>query len=351
MPAHASGAGLGAALALTAAATLLAVGMPLHRGGLLLFLVAVLVSTRWWGRAAGYVSTATGAASALLILAAQADESGFGAADLGAMALLGLLGAGIAAWTGAPEPLITSAGDPRRLKEEFLATVSHELRTPLNAILGWTELLRGRSSSSPQQLDRGLEVIDRNARRQLALVDELLAVADSAPSSAEWQRLDLRAMLAGLLLELEGTATVAGVELAVEANPAQTREEDVAGPVWVSGDGPSLRLALRHLFENAIKFTPAGGSVRTCLRLTGDRVLLFVTDTGLGIDARHLADVFEPFTQQDGSAARAHSGLGLGLTIARRLIEHHGGHLDLWSGAANGSTVLVTLPGAGSALR
>jgi signal transduction histidine kinase len=342
MPAHASGAGLGAALALTAAAALFAVGLPVHRGGLLLFLVAVLVSTRWWGPAAGYVSTVTGAASALLMFAAQADEPALGVADLGVTALLGLLGAGIAAWTGARERPLPSASDSRRSKEEFLATVSHELRTPLNAILGWTELLRTRRSVPPHQIDRGLEVIDRNARRQLALVDELLAVADSPPSPQDWQRLDLRVMLAGLLRELESTATVAGVELAVEPNAAEARGE--TAPVWVSGDGPSLRLALHHLFENAIRFTPAGGSVRTCLRLGGDRVLLFVTDTGLGIDARHLEDVFEPFTQQDGSAARTHGGLGLGLTIARRLIERHGGHLDLQSAAAVGVTVLVTLP-------
>jgi signal transduction histidine kinase len=341
MPVHASSAGLGAALALTAAAALLAVGVPLHRDGLLLFLPAILLSTRWWGRAAGYVATATAAACALLLLAARSQAAPVGIGDLGATALLGLLGGGIAAWTSRREVPTWSGGEARRAKEEFLATVSHELRTPLNAILGWTELLRTRRSVPPQQMDRGLEVIDRNARRQLALVEELLAAAADPPASAgEWRRLDLRSMLAGLLRELESAATVAGVELTVEATCAVS----VAEAVWVRGDEPSLRLALRHLVENAIKFTPAGGSVRTCLRQSGDRALLFVTDTGPGIEARRLERVFEPFTQQDGSATRAHGGLGLGLSIARRLIERHGGYLDLRSGPAIGATVLVTLP-------
>ncbi|MEO5821729.1 MAG: HAMP domain-containing sensor histidine kinase [Vicinamibacteraceae bacterium] len=344
MPAHVSGAGLGAALALTSAAASLAVGMPLRRSGLLLFLVAVLVSTRWWGRVAGYVSTATGALCSLILLVVQAEGTAIGVADLAATALLGLLGTGIAAWTGPRERRLSSVRDARRVKEEFLATVSHELRTPLNAILGWTELLRTRRCEPSQQVDRGLEVIDRNARRQLALVEELLAAADPPSAPDDWQLIDLRAMLTTLLNGLEGTAAVAQVELAEEATAAGTASDyGGAEPVWVRGDGPSLRLALRHLVENAIKFTPGGGSVRTCLRQSGDRVLLFVTDTGPGIEPRHLEHVFEPFTQQDGSAVRAHGGLGLGLTIARRLVERHGGHLDLRSDVT-GSTVLVTLP-------
>ena len=94
-----------------------------------------------------------------------------------------------------------------------------------------------------------------------------------------------------------------------------------------------------------IKYTPAGGEVRTCLRQSGEQVLIFVSDTGRGIAATEVEHVFEPFSQLDSSAARTHGGLGLGLTIARKLIERHGGHVDLRSDAAvGGSTVLVTLP-------
>jgi signal transduction histidine kinase len=342
MPAQVIGAGAGAALALTAAAASFASAMP-RRVWLLFVVLAVLMSTRWWGRRSGFAATATGTACALLLLAVEPNGSGIVPADLATAALLGLLGTGIAVWTGPREPapgVIDAGPDPQRAKEEFLATVSHELRTPLNAILGWTELLRA-PSGAPRQVDRGLEVIERNARRQLALVEELLAAADASPSPDAWERLDLRAMLAGLVDGLERIAATARVELSLE--PAAPEPSGVAEPIWVHGDPPSLRLAVRHLVENAIKFTPAGGRVRTCLRQSGDRALLFVTDTGPGIEPCRIEDVFHPFTQQDSSSARPHGGLGLGLNVSRRLIERHGGHLDLRSGES-GSTFLVTLP-------
>ena len=231
------------------------------------------------------------------------------------------------------------------MKEEFLATVSHELRTPLNAILGWTELLRMPRGAAPQQVDRGLEVIERNARRQLALVDELLTAAEPQSSPDAWQRFDLRAMLQDLLADLAPGGTAAGVELVDDGATCADAPPEPAGPVWVRGDAAGLRLALRHILDNALKYTPAGGEVRTCLRQSGEQALIFVTDTGRGIAATEVEHVFEPFSQLDSSAARTHGGLGLGLTIARRLIERHGGHVDLRSDAAvRGATVLVTLP-------
>ena len=120
-----------------------------------------------------------------------------------------------------------------------------------------------------------------------------------------------------------------------------------ADPMWVRGDAAGLRLALRHVLDNAIKYTPPGGDVRTRVRRSGDRVLIFVCDTGGGIEAARVEQVFEPFRQADSSAARRFGGLGLGLTIARKLVERHGGHVDLrGNGAAEGTTVLITLPAA-----
>ena len=110
------------------------------------------------------------------------------------------------------------------------------------------------------------------------------------------------------------------------------------------GDAASLRTALRHILDNAIKYTPAGGEVRTCIRQSGEQVLIFISDTGHGIARTEVEHVFEPFSQLDNSAARTHGGLGLGLTIARKLIGRHGGHVDLRSDpGVRGSTVLVTL--------
>ena len=112
------------------------------------------------------------------------------------------------------------------------------------------------------------------------------------------------------------------------------------------GDAASLRMALRHILDNAIKYTPPGGEVRTCLRQSGEQVLIFVSDTGRGVaPARGRAHLRAVPARRTAPSARRHGGLGLGLTIARRLIERHGGHVDLRSdAAAGGSTVLVTLP-------
>jgi signal transduction histidine kinase len=337
---------MGAALAVTAAAVSLAAGLSLHGGGVLVLLLSVLLATRWFGRVAGYVATLACAGLALVILRIASAQNAPTGADVAALGLLGLIGAGIAAWTGPrPLPLDEARTDSGRVKEEFLATVSHELRTPLNAILGWTELLRMPRGAAPQQVDRGLEVIERNARRQLALVDELLTAAEPETSPDAWQCFELRATVQDLLADLAPGATAAQVRLIDDGANCAGASSDSAEPVWVRGDAASLRTALRHILDNAIKYTPAGGEVRTCLRQSGERVLMFVSDTGAGIDAAEVEHVFEPFSQLDSSAARKHGGLGLGLTIARKLIERHGGHVDLRSDATvGGSTVLVTLP-------
>ena len=346
MSGHLSEAGLGAALAVTAAAGSLAVGLSLYGGGVLVLLLSVLLATRWYGRVAGYAATLACAGLAPVMLRMASTQRVATGADVVALALLGLLGTGIAAWTGPrPLPLDEIRPDSGRMKEEFLATVSHELRTPLNAILGWTELLRMPRGTAPQQVDRGLEVIERNARRQLALIDELLTAAERETSPDLWQPLELRALLYDLLTALEPGAAAAGVGLMDEGASCVGASSEPAGPVWVRGDAASLRMALRHVLDNAIKYTPAGGVVRTCLRQSGEQVLMFVSDTGRGIASTDVEHVFEPFSQLDSSAARRHGGLGLGLTIARKLIERHGGHVDLRSdAAAGGSTVLITLP-------
>ena len=346
MSGHLSGAGLGAALAVTAAVVSLAAGLSLHGGGVLVLLSSVLLATRWCGRVAGFSATLACAGLALVMLRLASTRSAPTGADVAALGLLGLVGAGIAAWTGPrPVPRDHRRTESGRPKEEFLATVSHELRTPLNAILGWTELLRmPRGGAPPQQVDRGLEVIERNARRQLALVDELLTAAEPEPSPNVSQPFELRGLLQELRRELEPGAAAARVGLVDDPACAGAPPES-AQPVWVRGDAASVRVALRHILDNAVKYTAAGGEVRTCLRQSGEQVLIFVSDTGAGIAEAEVEHIFEPFSQLDNSAARRHGGLGLGLTIARKLVERHGGHIDLRSDAAiGGSTVLVTLP-------
>jgi len=329
----------------SAAALSAVIGVPV-RVTFIALLLAVLAASHWAGRMSGVVATVASVIAAGVLLASQSGAFPT-PIDLATLALIALAGSLIAVWTGAAadRPAV-APGDTGRLKEEFLATVSHELRTPLNAILGWVELLRTPSVLPPHEINRGLEVIERNARRQLALVEELLAVADPAGSAADWQRVDLHALMHTLLEHLAEPARAAHVALQEEpaAGPPGAAGE---GAVWVLGDPAGLRLALRHILENALKFTPAGGRVRTRLARRGGNALIAVSDTGQGIDPAIGERVFDPFRQHDSSASRSHGGLGLGLTIARRLIEAHGGRVDVRSeGPGQGATFLVTLPRA-----
>ena len=347
MGGHLCGVSLGVALALTAAAASLALGLLPSHGGVMALLMAVLVASRSSGPVAGYAATVTGAVLSLGLLAAGAADSATTGSHAGALVMLGLIGTGIAAWTGQrPSAAQPPPTELRRVKEEFLATVSHELRTPLNAILGWTELLRMRRAVPPQQVDRGLEVIERNARHQLALVEELLAAAEPGTLSEDWATLDVRLLLESVVDGITAAATRADVVIALDALSSGPAPGKVV-PVWVRGDEASLRIAIRHVLDNAVKYSNRGGDVHIRLRLCGGQVLLFVSDEGGGIETSKLVQVFEPFSQGDSSAARRFGGLGLGLTIARKLIERHGGHIDLRSsGVSGGSTVLVTLPSA-----
>jgi PAS domain S-box-containing protein len=224
-----------------------------------------------------------------------------------------------------------------RMKEEFLATLSHELRTPLNAILGWTQLLR-QSGSGAQDIQRGLEVIDRNARAQVQLVDDLL---------------DLSRILAGQVrLDLQRITLVEVIEGAVEsAAPAAhskgVRLEKMLDPrgSMVSGDPARLQQVVWNLLSNAIKFTPSGGKVQVLLERVNSHIEITVSDTGVGISLSFLPHVFDRFSQGDGTTSRRYGGLGLGLAICKQLVELHGGSIHAKSrGEGEGATFIVHLP-------
>lgn len=225
-----------------------------------------------------------------------------------------------------------------RLKDEFLATLSHELRTPLSAILGWTQvLLRGHTSTAVDQR-RAIEVIDRNARAQVQLIDDLLDLS--------------RIMTGKLRLDLQQVAIADVVQAAIDsAGPAATARDirlvcllDPARAV-VSGDASRLQQVVWNLLTNAIKFTPRGGRVQVLLQRVNSHVELSVSDTGIGISASFLPQVFDRFSQRDSSSTRTHGGLGLGLAICRQLVELHGGTIRAASpGEGEGSTFCVELP-------
>ncbi len=224
-----------------------------------------------------------------------------------------------------------------RLKDEFLATLSHELRTPLTSILGWTQLLM-RNRGEGLDLQRAVDVIDRNARAQVQLIDDLL---------------DLNRIMAGKLrLDLQQVPLADVVQAAVDsvvpsavAKGVQVQTLLDPGRATVNGDSGRLQQVVWNLLSNAVKFTPAGGRVQVLLQRVNSHIDLSVADTGIGIPPAFLPHVFDRFSQQDGSAARAHGGLGLGLAISRQLIELHGGTIEaLSAGEGRGATFSVRLP-------
>jgi signal transduction histidine kinase/response regulator RpfG family c-di-GMP phosphodiesterase len=223
-----------------------------------------------------------------------------------------------------------------RLKDEFLWTLSHELRTPLNAILGWTQLLA--MESVPEATARGLEVIDRNARAQAKLIDDMLDLSRIIMGKLRLARrpIDLRSVVEAAVENIRPLAVAKN--LTVEATI-------VGEPLPLSGDPDRLQQIAWNLLSNALKFTPSGGCIRITLEPIGEMARLVVTDTGQGIKAGFLPHVFERFRQADSSTARSHTGLGIGLTIARHIAELHGGRVYAASpGEGHGSTFTVELP-------
>jgi signal transduction histidine kinase len=221
-----------------------------------------------------------------------------------------------------------------RSKDEFLAIVSHELRTPLNAIVGWGSMLR--RGQVPQGSERhALEVIERNALAQARLVEDLLDIsrAVSGRLRLELSDVNLAVTLRAAIDAVRPAAAMQGVDLRL----------DVADDLGiVRGDPARLLQILQNLLSNAIKFTKSGGRVSLEASVAGQEASIRVTDTGIGISPEFLPFVFDPFRQADTSTTRAHGGVGLGLAIARHLIDLHGGTIDVLSeGEGRGSTFTV----------
>ncbi len=223
------------------------------------------------------------------------------------------------------------------LKDEFLATVSHELRTPLNAILGWTQLLLTGDFADVASLREGLETIERNARAQTRIIEDLLEMSRiiSGKTRLDVQALDLAAIIEAAIQTVIPAASAKQVRIVKMLDPVEA----------MSGDPARLQQVLWNLLANAIKFTPKGGRVDVVLARINSHVEITVRDNGEGIATQFLPFVFDRFRQQDASPTRRHSGLGLGLSIVKNLVELHGGSVRVESaGIGRGSTFTVTLP-------
>jgi PAS domain S-box-containing protein len=233
--------------------------------------------------------------------------------------------------------LYREAQAANRTKDEFLATLSHELRTPLNAIAGWAQILRSRRLDEVTTV-RAFEAIERNTKAQAELIEDMLDVSRIITG-----RLQLRLQPVRLSDAVE--AALDSVKPAAEAKGVRIEISVSEGGGLISGDPQRLQQVVWNLLSNAVKFTPGGGCVRVRLKYSDNDATLTIADTGRGIPALFLPYVFDRFRQAETMSNRTSGGLGLGLSIARHLVELHGGVIEASSeGEGRGATFTVTLP-------
>ena len=224
-----------------------------------------------------------------------------------------------------------------RAKDQFLATLSHELRTPLNAILGWARLL-GTGHLDEDTERRAVEIIERNSRIQLQLIEDLLDISRiiTGKLRLESRRVTVRSVVEGALESVRHAAEARRITITAHVEP-----DDLS----LFCDPGRMQQVTWNLLTNAIKFTPEGGQVRVTAARDGDTITINVTDTGIGIAPAFLPYAFDRFRQQDGAHTREYGGLGLGLAIVRHLAELHGGSVTAFSaGEGAGATFTVRLP-------
>lgn len=223
-----------------------------------------------------------------------------------------------------------------RAKDNFLATLSHELRTPMTSILGWVQFLR-LGSYTQEELDEALETVETSARLQARLIDDMLDVS--------------RIVLGKFQVDLQPTKVTEIIEAALAtARPAASAHDvkitagfDQHGDDVVAADVSRMQQVIGNILSNAIKFTPAGKSIDLKLEKTDSQMKIYVTDQGEGIDPSFLPHVFERLRQDEKGSNR--SGLGLGLAIARHIVELHHGEITAESeGRGRGARFTVTLP-------
>ena len=224
-----------------------------------------------------------------------------------------------------------------RAKDELLATVSHELRTPLNAIFGWARMMQSGTLDDTTR-SRAINAIVRNASAQTRLIDDLIDLSrlNAGRMRLDFERMDINAIVEAALETVRPAAAAKNVALVSKLDP-------LVGPI--EGDPDRLQQVVWNLLMNSVKFTPAGGEIEVSSQRRGESLVLAVRDTGQGIEAGVLPHVFEAFRQADSSSTRAQGGLGLGLTLVRRLVELHGGTVTAESaGKDQGATLTVSLP-------
>ncbi|MCW2753973.1 MAG: sensor histidine kinase [Marmoricola sp.] len=234
---------------------------------------------------------------------------------------------------------ITELMTAARLKDEFVATVSHELRTPLTSIVGYVDVLLEDVQGIPPDARPFLLTVQRNARRLHRLVDDLLSDAlKLGKAELHLGRISFAAVVRASAVEAEKSALAAGLDFNVSIGRAILE---------ISGDSERLSQVIDNVFNNAIKFTPRGGSITGQVQREGRDAVVRITDTGRGIPPDELEDVFVKFYRSPGVQTDAIPGTGLGLAISRTIVEAHGGTIEVMSTVGVGTTLEIRLPLAG----
>lgn len=229
------------------------------------------------------------------------------------------------------------AEEANRAKDFFLAFVSHELRSPLNAILGWTKILLTKQVDE-ETTKNALETIERSARAQAKLINDLVDSARVASGKLrlEFRPTDLYELIKNVYNSQKPAAESKNIQLVLEANNPD---------VQVFGDAIRLQQVFSNLLSNAIKFTPESGKIEIGMQADESKVVVKIKDNGQGISPQALPRIFSQFSQGDEKISRDTSGLGLGLSIVKTLVEKHGGAVKAESdGIGKGATFTVALP-------
>jgi signal transduction histidine kinase len=220
------------------------------------------------------------------------------------------------------------------MKSEFISIASHELRTPLSHIMGYAGLLAAEVDGHAADY---VEIIQSGAERLRDLMNDMLDLRhlELRTSALRLEHVCLQEMMRRVVADLRPSAGAKRQHLSEVLGPE---------PICLDVDQTKLRSAVEKVLSNAVEFTPEGGTIEVSLLADGNSVRIGVQDTGVGIPATAAGHIFEPFYQAEGSLIRQHEGIGLGLTIARGMVELHGGRIDVDSEPGKGTLVTIWLP-------
>ncbi len=232
---------------------------------------------------------------------------------------------------------VTQIKEFERLRSEFVANVSHELKTPLTSIIGFVETLKDGAFEDRENSIKFLHIIEENSKKLYRLIEDLLLLSriESGKDELSKEKVDLERIMDGIVKSFVPALRAKKIKIRVDARPS---------PFIVMADPKSLEEALCNLVDNAVKYSLEGGDIRVSAFYEGGLAKIQIADQGIGISEADLGRVFERFFRVDRSRSRESGGSGLGLSIAKHIIERHSGRIEVKSVLQQGSTFTVTLP-------